>query len=124
MECTIVTPSEQSSWSCSVSLRRSGQPNEAFSPRLTSKSDVDIWLRRAQTAILSPHASPRTFQDMSYKQLKDLTSDSRTLKFSRDVVAVDIEDPEGTDLSFIDLPGRCHQKSQKFDAHSLNDVAS
>lgn len=131
MECTIVTPSEQSSWSCSVSLRRSGQPNEAFSPMLTSKNDVDIWLRRAQTAILSPHASPRTFQDMSYKQLKDLTSDSRTLKFSRDVVAVDIEDPEGTDLSFIDLPGLVQNEDDDMIAlvrglveHYINDPAT
>ncbi|PCH34569.1 nucleoside triphosphate hydrolase protein [Wolfiporia cocos MD-104 SS10] len=116
MECTIEASSDNT-WSCQVSLRRStrdlsgsleyGTTHELqFSPLLLSKNDVEIWLRRAQTAILSPHVSETTFKDMDYEQLKDHTeSDPHILKFSKDIVVVDIQDPEGMALSFVDVPG-------------------
>ena len=110
MECMVSSSVE--SWSCKIGLRYEYKPNESigakvvpFSPRLTNKGDVEIWLRRAQAALLSPHRPPEHFHDQTLPQLRVLQKDNQTLKFSRDVVYVDIEDPDATDLGFIDLPG-------------------
>ncbi|KAH7921346.1 hypothetical protein BV22DRAFT_1107246 [Leucogyrophana mollusca] len=111
MECTM--SSDASSWSCKISLhqnydaenRRLDSPTDnPFGTLLTDKRQVDIWLRRAQAAILNPFTPPGTFYTKSYEELRAFNS-SGTLKFSRNVIHVDIKDPEATDLSFFDLPG-------------------
>ncbi len=77
-----------------------------FGATITDKADVEISIRRAQAAILSPHRPPDIFLNKTYNELKDmLEQDTRTQSFSKDVVIVDIEDPDGTDLFFVDLPG-------------------
>lgn len=77
-----------------------------FGERITDKGDVEISIRRAQAAILSPHRPPDAFLNKTYDELKEmLEQDTRTRSFSKDVVVVDIEDPDGTDLLFVDLPG-------------------
>jgi hypothetical protein len=113
MECSMSSSAD--SWSCVVSLRFDyddiGRPlpsseRKTFSPVITDKGDVEIWLRRAQAAILSPHRSPDVFNSHSAQELRGLAiSDTRTLKFSRNIVCIDIKDPDATDLSFVDLPG-------------------
>ncbi|KAH9840532.1 P-loop containing nucleoside triphosphate hydrolase protein [Rhodofomes roseus] len=107
MECTISTAAPD--WQCQISLQYDpdGQTRrEPFSGVLNSKAEVEIWVRRAQTALLSPHVPRDSFKTKTYQELKELTaSDPQMLKFARDVVVVDINDPQGTDLSFIDLPG-------------------
>ncbi|KAH9917730.1 P-loop containing nucleoside triphosphate hydrolase protein [Fomitopsis serialis] len=112
MECTIST--EPTEWSCQVSLEYDPDGIEgqlrrvSFSPvlKVQSKAEVEIWIRRAQTALLSPHAPADSFKTKTHQDLQALTtSDPQIRKFSRDVIVVDINDPEGTDLSFIDLPG-------------------
>ena len=100
-------------WSCKIKLRfdydSSGLPavrSEAkdFGPNITVRSEVDVWLRRAQTAILNPGVPPESFYRKSIQELKNFTSPS-SLKFSQNVVSIFIEDPHATDLSFVDLPG-------------------
>ncbi|KAI0925406.1 hypothetical protein AcV7_005662 [Taiwanofungus camphoratus] len=130
MECSIMTSSDP--WTCQISLRlikpdphgnnSSEQSKETpFSPLLSSKGDVEIWLRRAQAAILSPHKPQESFRTMHYQELRDLIkSDTNMLKFSRNVVVVDIQDPDGTDLSFVDLPGLI----QNAEPDMINLVAS
>jgi vacuolar protein sorting-associated protein 1 len=107
-------------WSCSITLRTEydptgkplpdslRQPARMFGPdSITNKAEVEVWLRRAQMAILSPHAQQDIFYKMSAQQLKDYAStDEKVLKFSKNVICVKIVDPESTDLSFIDLPGK------------------
>nr|VWO97017.1 Vacuolar protein sorting-associated protein 1 [Ganoderma boninense] len=105
MECTLLTSSEK--WSCSISLRGDGI-NTAFSPEITTKADVELWIRRAQAAVLCPHLSRDRFKSMSretIKQVSDHTADSEVKRFSNTVVEVKILDPDGTDLVFVDLPG-------------------
>lgn len=112
MECSISRSTD--SWSCTISLRfdyklngtLSHQPAIPFGPPLTSRDDVEIWLRRAQAAILNPHIHSDTFHNKSDQELRDASSDKRTLKFSRNAVLVDIHDPDATNLSFVDLPGK------------------
>ncbi|KAG1729547.1 P-loop containing nucleoside triphosphate hydrolase protein [Suillus lakei] len=109
MECTM--SSHASSWSCTITLRigfdRNGlvlqkPTNVPFGRTITAKSEFEVWLRRAQAAILNPDVSSSTFHT---KAIEELRSMKNTLKFSRNVVCVAIEDPDATDLSFYDLPG-------------------
>lgn len=73
---------------------------------ITEKANVEIWLRRAQGAILSPHRDPTELFTLNREQLRGLLgSDASVLKFSRNTVVVDIREPGATDLAFVDLPG-------------------
>ena len=105
MECTILTT--EGSWSCSISLRGGHAPGP-FSPLLTQKDAVELWIRRAQGAVLCPHLSPTTFKDKTRDEIRGLTDctvDHKVLKFSDTVIEVKIFAPEGPDLVFVDLPG-------------------
>lgn len=111
MECTM--SSHASSWSCTITLRigfdRNGldfqkkPTNVPFGPTITDKDEFEVWLRRAQAAVLNPDAPSSTFHTKTIEELRNMRN---TLKFSRNVVCVSIEDPDATDLSFYDLPGK------------------
>lgn len=105
--------SHASSWSCTITLRigfdRNGldlqkkPTNVPFGPTITDKDEFEVWLRRAQAAVLNPDAPSSTFHTKTIEELRNMRN---TLKFSRNVVCVSIEDPDATDLSFYDLPGK------------------
>ncbi|KAF9000114.1 P-loop containing nucleoside triphosphate hydrolase protein [Cyathus striatus] len=115
MECTMSSSAE--TWSCSISLSLrydkdgndlASPSNVAFAPLITNRSEVELWIRRAQAAILCPHRSASEFSAKSKGELKDALnpkSDPRVLEFSKNAVIINVKDPELTDLSFIDLPG-------------------
>ncbi|KAG1824557.1 P-loop containing nucleoside triphosphate hydrolase protein [Suillus subaureus] len=109
MECTM--SSHATSWSCTITLRMGFDNNGKDMPKtvtvpfgrtITDRSEVEVWLRRAQAAILNPNVPSSSFHTKTIEELRSLRN---TLKFSRNVVCVSIEDPEATDLSFYDLPG-------------------
>lgn len=109
MECTM--SSHATSWSCSITLRSGFDKDGRDLPRtttvpfggpITDKNEVEVWLRRAQSAILNPNLPSANFHT---KTIEELRNTRNTLKFSRNVVCVSIEDPDATDLSFYDLPG-------------------
>ncbi|KAG1850542.1 P-loop containing nucleoside triphosphate hydrolase protein [Suillus tomentosus] len=109
MECTM--SSHATSWSCSITLRMNFDSNGKdmaktvtvpFGRTITDRNEVEVWLRRAQSAILNPNLPSASFHT---KTIEELRSTKNTLKFSRNVVCVSIEDPDATDLSFYDLPG-------------------
>ena len=70
MECTIAS---SPGWSCLVSTRAEGSNDVPYSPQLTSKDEVDVWIGRAQAALLCPHLSRDTFKIMDADQIKDTT---------------------------------------------------
>jgi hypothetical protein len=73
---------------------------------MTDKDSMDIWLRRAQAAILSPHLPYQSFFSKSLEDLRSaMRTDTRMLKFSKNTICLDIMDPDATVLSFVDLPG-------------------
>lgn len=94
-------------WSCSISLqidddgRRTVLP---FGSKIYTRSEVEIWIRRAQAAVLSPHRSETDFLKKSEHELKTEVDPER-LQFSKNSVRVDIMDPESPNLDFVDLPG-------------------
>ncbi|KAG2155240.1 P-loop containing nucleoside triphosphate hydrolase protein [Suillus bovinus] len=109
MECTM--SSHATSWSCTITLRMSFDSNGRdtaktitvpFGRTITDRNEVEVWLRRAQSAILNPNIPSSNFHT---KTIEELRNTRNTLKFSRNVVCVSIEDPDATDLSFYDLPG-------------------
>ncbi|KAG1742200.1 P-loop containing nucleoside triphosphate hydrolase protein [Suillus lakei] len=112
MECNM--SSHATSWSCTITLRigcdskslkgkkKKKPTNVQFGRTITDRSEFEVWLRRAQAAILNPNVPSSTFHTMTIEELRNIKN---TLKFSRNVVCVSIEDPDATDLSFYDLPG-------------------
>lgn len=114
-ECSLLSTEPGGKWSCQISLRlhfdsrgerQFRTQSIHFGPLLADAREVEVWLRRAQGAILSPHRPHTDFHDLDRDQIHAvLNNDSQTLKFSQNAVVVDIKDPEATDLLFIDLPG-------------------
>ena len=110
MECNLSTST--TSWSCTISLRISFSPTgdgcvpklKQFGNVLTNKDYVEIWLRRAQAAILNPHLEPETFYSKTEEELKAGVRAEGTLPFSKNTVVVDVKDPNVAELSFIDMP--------------------
>ncbi|KAJ7279968.1 P-loop containing nucleoside triphosphate hydrolase protein [Mycena rebaudengoi] len=111
MECTMSSSAE--SWSCNISLRfdhnthgeRTDPTTHDFGPTITDKNAVELYLRRAQAAILSPHIPPVDFLTKTEKELRSAPPDANRLAFSKNAVVVALKDPSLTDLSFVDLPG-------------------
>lgn len=115
MECNM--SSSGNAWSCTISLRLEydgrGSPLStgprviSFGPQIVDKDQFEISLRRAQAAILNPHILQDTFLGKSEQEIKEMAqADPKTLKFSKNTVCVNITDPEATDISFADLPGK------------------
>ena len=76
---------------------------EGLSP---TSSELEGMIRRAQLAILHPSTDPSTFVELTDDEIaKDYSSSKIQTKFSPDVVCLEIESRDVTDLSFTDLPG-------------------
>ncbi|KAJ3710473.1 P-loop containing nucleoside triphosphate hydrolase protein [Lentinula raphanica] len=113
IECRL--SSSDRPWSCQISIRQefdnSGErlrniSEKKFGEPLTDKVQVELSLRRAQFAILNPHVPWYNILAASAETLASMSAKSNTsLQFSKNIVCVDLEGPEFTELSFIDLPG-------------------
>ncbi|KAI3609262.1 hypothetical protein WG66_010616, partial [Moniliophthora roreri] len=116
MECTVIND-DSDTWSCTIKLKTGANAggtisSKRFGPvRITDKEDVELWIRRAQTAILNLHRSSSDFEKMSAEDLRRVADDDkkqdnpRMLAFSKDLIEVEIRDPELPPLTFVDLPG-------------------
>ena len=101
------------SWSCNISLCRNKvdlhgvtTDRKAFGETITDKGEIELWIRRAQAAILSTRDDPDEFLSMSIEELRDaIRTDRDMLPFCDDMVGVEVKDPDLTDLHFVDLPG-------------------
>ncbi|PBK94334.1 hypothetical protein ARMGADRAFT_90464 [Armillaria gallica] len=121
MECTMLSSS--STWSCTIYLNikygtdgsELAIPDKVrFGPVITDKDAVELWIRRAQAAILGRHRAKEDFSSMTTEELRSLaTSDPQTLPFSKNIVQVELRDPQLTDLSFVDLPGVIHNAEEE-----------
>ncbi|KAG6835134.1 hypothetical protein H0H93_004550 [Arthromyces matolae] len=101
-------------WSCIISIRREYDRNgkildkvseKRFGEVIYQKDQVEPALRRAQMAVLNPHLNLDDFVRASDAEMASPRFNSKeTFKFSADTICIDLEGPELTDLSFVDLP--------------------
>ncbi|KAJ7468099.1 P-loop containing nucleoside triphosphate hydrolase protein [Mycena latifolia] len=112
LECRL--SSSTNAWSCRISIRLEfdddGRPRQdvsehPFGNLITNKNEVEVALRRAQLAVLNPNVKFATILEMKPDDLKKGILGNESLPFSRNVICVDLEGPELTDLMFLDLPG-------------------
>ncbi|KAG9308178.1 P-loop containing nucleoside triphosphate hydrolase protein [Chiua virens] len=123
-ECKL--SQSESPWKCLVKLHFStdarGVPIPvkvvSFGEPITSKSEVEDRIRRAQRAILNPSNDPK-----QYLEEEDL-SDESEVSFSKNYVSLEISGPELTDLSFVDLPGLIASVSRAGDDRDIELVKS
>lgn len=123
MECRL--SHSTSPWQCRISIRREydAKTNEPlleikevpFAGPITDKSHVELNLRRAQLAVLNPGIPASKILQAGEEDLRNWSAQTvaKGASFSRDVVCVDLEGPELTDLAFIDLPGHFNFTSSK-----------
>jgi hypothetical protein len=113
MECRLTRSPPGSPWSCKVYIRweydssgtkRDEVSEEAFGSIISDPADVEMRLRKAQAAVLNPHIPLKDVLDKTEDEIGELNAGGKT-RFSRNVVCVDLEGEDLTDLSFIDLPG-------------------
>ncbi|KAE9397400.1 P-loop containing nucleoside triphosphate hydrolase protein, partial [Gymnopus androsaceus JB14] len=111
MECRLL--SSTGPWTCQISIREEFDSGGnrlrevfeiPFGGTITDKSQVELALRRAQFAVLNPEIPQKDILNASPEKLKNMAT-QKSMPFSKNVVCVDLEGPELTDLSFIDLPG-------------------
>ncbi|KAH9475551.1 Interferon-induced GTP-binding protein Mx [Psilocybe cubensis] len=111
MDCSM--SSDASSWSCTLSLSREfdkegnrlSMPRiEPFGPVIEDKALLELWIRRAQSANLSPHRPMSDFYSMTEIELKN-NDDPEILPFSKNAIHIRLKDPNATDLTFVDMPG-------------------
>jgi hypothetical protein len=102
IECSM--SNDSATWSCSISLRFGTDGTTTFSPTNLNRNEVDIWLRRAQVAILNPNQPPQSYTAISESEIRRLL-DARNEEFTTDTIVVRVLDPNATNLLFVDLPG-------------------
>ncbi|KAJ3559507.1 hypothetical protein NM688_g311 [Phlebia brevispora] len=133
MECRLIHSNRP--WQCQVLLRKETDENGnkipakevPFGPLLHDKTQLEEMLRRAQLAVLNPSVSPSLFENFDTKSLKPgekPLGSVKQLAFSDDVVCLDLQAPEVTDLSFIDLPGIISNVASGEDRGNIEAVKS
>ena len=99
-------PDGSDSWYCTINLKITANgvtSSQRFGPeRITEKEEVELWLTRAQAAILSPDRQME-FRDSDAEALRRIMKDDD--RFSNNVIEVEVRDPDLPPLTFIDLPG-------------------
>ncbi|RIA95863.1 P-loop containing nucleoside triphosphate hydrolase protein [Glomus cerebriforme] len=113
MEIRLIQSS--SDWSCQVSLRKEYDAHEKklirpeeskFGDIINDPDNVEIVARRAQKALLNPYSSPEDYFNHDFENINyvDDAVDNE-LKFTKNVVCLEIKGPKVPNLSLIDLPG-------------------
>ena len=100
MECNMSSNAE--SWSCTIEIRyeynSAGEAQthvlESFGLLIENKSHVELWIRRAQAAVLSPHRPRADFLTMTESEIREnARTDTSILPFSKNVVQVSGKGP-------------------------------
>ncbi|CAG8463440.1 14419_t:CDS:2 [Racocetra fulgida] len=108
-------------WSCQVSLRKEYDEHEKrlsnpietkFGSPIDDPDKVELMARRAQKALLNPMKESDEYIDWDFKdQTYEDDSQLNGLKFTKNVVCMEIKGPNVPNLSLIDLPGIIHNQA-------------
>ncbi|KAJ3104555.1 hypothetical protein HDU97_009067 [Phlyctochytrium planicorne] len=124
---TVEALEKKTEWRCSVKLRMEfdstgvalkGPKEIMFVEEIKNPDDVELAVRRAQKALLNPSSDPlkyltAVFDDRTIAA-RDNEAKSNELKFTKNVVCVDIRGA-GVNLTLIDLPGIIRSVDRKED---------
>ncbi|CAG8728311.1 14460_t:CDS:2 [Dentiscutata erythropus] len=109
MELRLNESSE--AWSCQVSLRKEYDKDEKrlpnpietkFGSPINDPDKVELMARRAQKALLNPTTESNEYIDWDFN---DDDSQLNGLKFTKNIVCIEIKGTDVPNLSLIDLPG-------------------
>ncbi|CAG8503421.1 7610_t:CDS:2 [Diversispora eburnea] len=110
-------------WSCQISLRqeydesgrRLSQPiEEKFASLIKSHKEVELMARRAQKALLNPSKNCDDYLNWNFGAHYDDDANNE-LKFTKNVVCLEIKGKNVPNLSLIDLPGIIHHTEKAED---------
>lgn len=135
----ITTSAKAGTWKCTVSLRRdfARDPTARAGPSIVydgwrplatpetdhfatvnNKQDLGTVLKAAQQAILNPHMDPQSFVTAHAQH----QTSYRSVKFSPNVITLDIEASELPELSFYDLPGSINVHEDDNEQHLVGFI--
>ncbi|RIB21928.1 P-loop containing nucleoside triphosphate hydrolase protein [Gigaspora rosea] len=102
-------------WSCQVRLRKEYDENEKrlnkpietkFGSLIVDPDNVELMARRAQKALLNPKQDSDKYFNWDFASNNyEEDAQSNAIKFTKNVVCIEIEGPDVPILSLIDLPG-------------------
>ncbi|KAF2172905.1 hypothetical protein M409DRAFT_62563 [Zasmidium cellare ATCC 36951] len=140
---TTTAAKDGQEWTCNVSLQirysynphlRANKSGESFNgwsenkdtlslpfANVTDKAQLEIILRRAQFALLNPDKNYTQFLN-SNVDFNGEDSDSQTVRFSPNVISLEITAPGLPDLSFYDLPGAINTLGDENDQYLVDFV--
>ncbi|RHZ78949.1 hypothetical protein Glove_153g30 [Diversispora epigaea] len=127
MELRLIELEEE--WSCQISLRqeydktgnRLSQPIEAkFGNLLKSPKEVELMARRAQKALLNPSENSYGYLNWNFRTHYDDDANTNELKFTKNVVCLEIKGKNVPNLSLIDLPGIIRHTEKAEDRKFIN----
>ncbi|CAG8649295.1 632_t:CDS:2, partial [Acaulospora colombiana] len=110
MELRLIESEEP--WECQISLRHEYDENDKplrskeikFGNKICDPKDVELMARRAQKALLNPLNDSDQYIDWSFENYEE-DPNSNKLKFTKNVVCLEIRGKGVPNLSLIDLPG-------------------
>ncbi|RHZ78965.1 hypothetical protein Glove_153g48 [Diversispora epigaea] len=127
MELRLIELEEE--WSCQISLRqeydetgyRLSQPIEAkFGSLIKSHKEVELMARRAQKALLNPSKNSDEYLNWNFETHYDDDANTNELKFTKNVVCLEIKGKNVPNLSLIDLPGIIRHTEKAEDRKFIN----
>ncbi|KAF0343706.1 P-loop containing nucleoside triphosphate hydrolase protein [Gigaspora margarita] len=102
-------------WSCQVRLRKEYDENEKrlnkpieteFGSLIVDPNDVELMARRAQKALLNPKQDSDKYFNWDFGSHNyEEDAQRNAVKFTKNVVCIEIKGPDVPNLSLIDLPG-------------------
>ncbi|CAG8700870.1 18172_t:CDS:2 [Dentiscutata erythropus] len=110
MELRLIESPE--AWSCQVSLRKEYDKDEKrlpspietkFGSPINDPDKVELMARRAQKALLNPTTESNEYINWDFNDDDD--SQLNGLKFTKNIVCIEIKGSDVPNLSLIDLPG-------------------
>ncbi|RUS27684.1 P-loop containing nucleoside triphosphate hydrolase protein [Jimgerdemannia flammicorona] len=130
MEIRLMASDEP--WRCQVSVRwefdSDGQRLDKMEERpfgnpITNPNEVEITVRRAQKAVLNPKQDQQIYESYLFGT-KSYINDAATnlLKFSKNIICIEIRGEDTLNLSLIDLPGIIRHTESKEERHLVTII--
>ncbi|CAG8489032.1 10797_t:CDS:2 [Ambispora gerdemannii] len=112
-------------WECQIKLRKEYDNNDdkklsrpeefKFGDIIIDKANVELMARRAQKALLNPTRNWTEYLNWTFSTSNEVDARQNEIKFTKNVVCLEIKGPKVPNLSLIDLPGIIRHTENKQD---------